>query len=1218
MSERSVNEATLRAEDAAARERAVREFGRPVVLEAGAGTGKTTTLVARVVTWAAGPGWERARERCAEDSPDPEPERIARRVWSGLVMITFTEAAAAEMAARAGLALEALAAGDWQAGSLTGVARDLLPAGEALERRAAALVEAVDQLQAQTIHGFCARLLRTHALNSGLHPGFEIDGEQERSEEVVREVVEGWLAELFGEGQAASSADAGASRRLIREGWGPESWVDAVLQGLGSGLDPAELEADGEASWNAGADALDAELRSAAEAFSATVGGAFAELKPSDKCACLLEDTRGLLAPELDREARFERAGQLIDARQRQLDQLVKQSPNKAVTAALGPEGLGPASAAAERLRASTKPIAKLDRELHLAGRRVLRALLERARERRRQLGILTYDDLLTESVRLLAESPGGEVLSRVRADLDQLLVDEFQDTSRVQCELVRLLAFGRDGGDEAGPGLFLVGDPKQSIYAFRGAELRAYQSFKDALPGGDEVVSTLSVNYRSSQAVLDEVQRLVEPCMEAVPGLQPPFQPLIACESPGEATRLPAELEAVELWSAVGAEDTLSADAAVRLEAEAIAEDLLHQRDLGVPLSECAILLRSLPQVGLFVDALKRRGLPFTVGKDRSYFKRREVAEAVALLRCLVDPSDALSLAAFLRSSAVAVPDLALAALLRSDFASQAATWSGEGGAVDAGVRHFVDAARQAATSDALAEEAGLERLGEWWVSLEEALRFVARWRERLEVLDVSRWLDGLRRELAFESGEATRFLGAYRTANLARLFDEIEREVESRGGDLLGTARRLQRLLKDDNERNDARPEGGGDPGVQLMSIHGSKGLGFRCVYLAQLQKGRNPGSSASHGFQRTEAHSDSGWALKLFGAPSPQWCRTESEHERVEAAERVRLLYVALTRAKGRLVLSSGWTKDLKPQAWERADGLGHLIAWRLAFDPTSAARDALPEDGAAERQRDAAGVHWKRYGSVAPPGEHAGAELEVDLELARSDAAELSAAAEDARDRRARALVAAASSDVHTALERQRVEQPDRWRDERGRAATPERYGPGDAEAARLAGTAIHQLLERWNGDPSELRDVHADLRDKLSGLVASSPAEATLARFDDLVQRLDGSELARHFAGLQQRIVARELPVILPGEGAGSAGPTGAWTGSIDLVHTEDDAWVVVDYKSDAVSEAELEERAAVYRPQLERYGRALQGALGLAEAPRLELWFLHLDRRVTL
>ncbi len=1222
--------AELRAADRAARERAVREFDQPVVLEAGAGTGKTTTLVARVVTWAAGPGWQAARERCAEDSADPQPERIARRVWSGLVMITFTEAAAAEMASRAGQALEALALGDLSAPSLTGVARDLLPPGPELEVRASALVEAVDQLQALTIHGYCARLLRAHALSSGLHPAFEIDGEQEHSEEVVREVVEGWLAELFGSGSRTNSVEAEASRALIRRGCGPETWVAAVLDGLSAGVDPAELEGDGAASWEAGVDELDADLIRAAEGLVAAVGPAFAGFKPSDKFACLLADVRALLEPGVDRERRIALAAELVEVRKGQLGDLIKQDAKDAVTEALGPEGLAPAAAAAETLREQAKQAGKLDRELHLAGRRVLRALLERARERRRQLGVLTYDDLLTESVRLLTHAQGGEVLARVRADLDQLLVDEFQDTSRVQCELVRLLAFGR-GGDSAavrGPGLFLVGDPKQSIYAFRGAELRAYRGFKDSLPGGEQVVSTLSVNYRSSQAVLDEVERLVEPCMEALPGLQPPFQPLIACESPGDATQLPATLggtvdgapgvRPVELWNAVGVEGPLSADAAVRLEAEAIAEDLLRLRDAGVELSDCAILLRSMPQVSVFVDALKRRGLPFTVGKDRSYFRRREVAEAVALLRCLVDPSDALSLTAFLRSSAVAVPDMALAALLRSGFAGQSVQLFGEGVAVDEAIRRWVSMARSAVERSPLFKEAGLDRLGDWSRSLDQGLRFLARWRERLGLLDVSRWLAGLRRELAFESGEATRFLGAYRAANLSRLFEELEHEVEARGGDLLGTARRLQRQLKGDRDRNDARPEGGGDPGVQLMSIHGSKGLGFRCVYLAQLQKGRNFSAGEAHGFQRTSSAVDGGWALKLFGSPSPQWCRTESEHALIEAAERVRLLYVALTRAKGRLVLSAGWTKDLKAQGWARADGLGHLIANRLRFDPVAPERTELPAAAGHECQGDAAGVLWKRYSQVAPEDAAVDDGHEIDLDRARSDAEQLASLAEQAAERRARPLVAAASSDVHAALDRQRVEQPDRWRDERGAAAIPERFGSTAAESARLAGTAIHQLLERWDGSAAALDLVHASLREELISLVAEAPAEACLARFDDLVERLRGSQLGARFAQLQDRIVARELPVIVPGEGPGSAGPTGAWTGSIDLVHTDGDAWVVVDYKSDAVDEAELDERAAVYRPQLERYGRALQGALGLPAAPRLELWFLHSDRRVVL
>lgn len=1215
------DQASLRAADSAARERAVREFSEPVVLEAGAGTGKTTTLVARVVTWAAGPGWELAHKYCATDSPDPEPERVARRVWSGLVMITFTEAAAAEMAARAGEALEHLAAGELNSSALTGIARDLLPADGELALRASALAEAVDQLQAQTIHGYCARLLRANALNAGLHPSFEIDADQERSEELVREVVEEWLAELFGETASMDAESASATRALIARGWGPEAWVEATLSGLAVGLDDVQLEGDGEAAWDRGCAEIEVRMLDASKQLAALLAPAVSDFKASDVFVRLFGAAHLAAEEGIELQQRFDRVLELAAKNKTQLDQLAKGTPKAAVVEALG-AGLASAGLAADALRKLAKQAEQLDRNLHLAARRVLVGLLGRARDRRRRRGVLTYDDLLTEAVRLLKEGPGGDVLDRVRGDLDQLLVDEFQDTSRVQCELVQLLAFGRstDSSERVGqPGLFLVGDPKQSIYAFRGAELRAYQSFKSALPGGDRVVSTLSVNYRSSQAVLDEVERLVEPCMEAIEGLQPRFQRLVASEDPGSSTRLPDGLPAVELWSAESEGDALNADTAVRLEAEAIAEDLLRVGAAGVAYADCAILLRSLPQVSLFVDALKRRGVPFTVGKDRSYFKRREVIEAVALLRCLIDPTDGLTVASFLRSSAVGLPDLALAALLRQGFATEAPRLIGEDHAVDQRIQKWVALARDAAESSPLSESAGLDRLGPWWISFEAGLRFLARWRARLEVLDVPRWLAGLRAELAFECGESTRFLGSYRAANLTRLFDEVERECQARGGDLLGLARRLQRMLSDDNERNDARPEGGGDPGVQLMSIHGSKGLGFRCVYLAQVQKGRSSGGRDEHAFARNEELGDGGWALKLCGAPSPAWCLTESAQERIEAAERVRLLYVALTRAKARLVVSGGWTRDLKAADWAQADGLGQLIAWRLAFDDSIEGRSSLPSGDTGDLQSEASGVHWRRYRSVAAAADGLAAESQLDLERASADAQGLLQARRSAEERRQRVRIATASSDVHVALEKQRAEQPDRWRDEYAGQQAPVRFGPGDAEAARLAGTAIHQLFERWDGSAESLSKVQAQLRESLGSLVGGSHREASLARFDALAESLQTSELGRHFAGLQERIVARELSVVLPGEHAeGAGGPTEAWTGAIDLVHREGSAWVIVDYKSDALDPDDLAERAEVYRPQLERYGRALESALGLEAPPKLELWFLHLDQRVEL
>jgi ATP-dependent exoDNAse (exonuclease V) beta subunit len=146
--------AALAAADAAARREAVRRFEGCTALEAGAGTGKTTVLVSRVVAWCLGPGFERAEKE------EGGPERAARRVLGGVVAITFTEAAAAEMAHRIGEALRALGRGERPIGLDDGD----VPERELAAVRARSLVAELDQLVVQSIHAFCRRLLARHPL----------------------------------------------------------------------------------------------------------------------------------------------------------------------------------------------------------------------------------------------------------------------------------------------------------------------------------------------------------------------------------------------------------------------------------------------------------------------------------------------------------------------------------------------------------------------------------------------------------------------------------------------------------------------------------------------------------------------------------------------------------------------------------------------------------------------------------------------------------------------------------------------------------------------------------------------------------------------------------------------------------------------------------------------------------------------------------------------
>src|SRR5215207_9098983 len=230
----------LRQEDREARLEAQRRFDRPLVLEAGAGTGKTTTLIGRLLAWVLGAGWERKERELAERAAagllsDGSPDRIAASILRGVVAITFTEAAAAEMASRASLALGALARGDEPPPWLDPA---VLPPPEERTRRARALASTLDHLAVRTIHAFCRGLLADHPLEAGVHPELATDADGLLLQEVVHETVEACLREGYGD---PGDPDLLA---LAARGFGPREVSEALTALVLAGLPAEVLEED--------------------------------------------------------------------------------------------------------------------------------------------------------------------------------------------------------------------------------------------------------------------------------------------------------------------------------------------------------------------------------------------------------------------------------------------------------------------------------------------------------------------------------------------------------------------------------------------------------------------------------------------------------------------------------------------------------------------------------------------------------------------------------------------------------------------------------------------------------------------------------------------------------------------------------------------------------------------------------------------------------------
>ena len=737
---------TLRAQDAEARRVAQTEFDRPLALEAGAGTGKTAILTARILSWILGPGWEKAKSalernpRAKAKDKKPTPDHVAVRTLGRVTAVTFTEAAAAEMTSRVAEGLAKIERGNLPVGLLP----EAVPESEAVRKnRARALLGALDRLNIRTIHGFCLRLLSEYPLESGMHPNFAVDAEGTVRDEVVREVLEDGLKKAYHESNPdlLALAERGIgpleienALKIVTERSVPEGLFDTEFFDIAEwSVLPVDLDALIERFFKAGG-----------SLFSGVSKRSKGSIQAFESIAKTYNIALSLTIRSLEDAAKLCEAIRPVreDGTLKRLNDWASGVFNKSESDALG--GAEPdVQAASAELHAFLEPITLLDPRLLEHARLVLGPLFKKIRRRMRNLGSVTFGELLQNARDLLDGNPS--VRKSIRSGLDQLLVDEFQDTDATQCDIVRFIAL--DGQKTEGapddqraerPGLFIVGDPKQSIYGWRDADLAAYDRFIDLLKSEGGRMKTLSMNFRSVPAVLDEVTRHIEPVMIRRKGLQPKFQTLIPCDllkdSRGFETNLHAPVEhwVLKGWNLKAKEPTVlkMTDATV-LEAKALADDLntlYHEH--GVAWRDIGVLFRSTGDIDVYGDAMREAGIPYAVTRDRSYFKRREVIDASAVVRCILEPNDHLALLTMLRSVAVGVPDAALIGLWAKGFPECASElWGTDPGGIDRIARIVAETKKEMVSG-----VPGIERVSGWDRNLVRDLESVSALRESFE----------------------------------------------------------------------------------------------------------------------------------------------------------------------------------------------------------------------------------------------------------------------------------------------------------------------------------------------------------------------------------------------------------------------------------------------------------------------------------------------------
>lgn len=941
----------------------------------------------------------------------------------------------------------------------------------------------LERANVSTVHGFCARLLRENAIFAGVDPEFRVLDEQEslilQRTAVAAMLDRRWLENPVALGnllRAVECLDLGEALMQV---------YDAVRA---SGRPLASLREDTPPA----APGFDSLLDAAAAVAHVSCRG-------DNECVDSVIEWGERFAHLHGTPVSTEHFA-AVQALTVNLNK-VRRHPARELLRPLSRDGREPV-------------IRRMVTELYAEERTAVLEILEDFERSYRlakdRAGALDFADLEDATVRLLEERP--DVRGRIRAQFDQVLMDEYQDTNGLQARLVELV--------RPPDRFFAVGDINQSIYGFRHADPDVFRAYRDSamLPGKRLV--NLPENFRSRADIL----RFVESLLSVANGIE--RRGLTAAREFHTAAEV-----SVEAIAAVAPD----VDGALAIEARWIARRI---RDFEGSLAlehgittygDIAILVRNSEVMDEIGAALEEFGIPYLVSRGKGFFETREVKDLMHLLRVLVNPLDEVSLATVLRSPLVEASDDALLALK------------------DAGTP-----ANSLRNLDALSLQA-TDR-----TKLERFATQLERWRAQSDAVSFDRLLLRAIDETGYPFEPGTRA-----GANIEK-FLAIARNA-SRKSSLFEFVSQIQQVRESDPREADAPPEDAVNA-VRVMTVHAAKGLEFPIVFVAAMHKG----VSKSMGALTYSPRIGLGvrWRDPSSGdSKGDLFERAIREESAIrEQEESNRLLYVAMTRAEERLVLSFSAADGRRLENW--AAQLDGLLPFQLETPSNEPALDQqIGPDGSIF---PVSVLCVNRRPETARAGESAAAvEATVDV-LSKP-------ALPDQHD--TNATVTAVNLFANC----------------------PRRYF-----LARYVGweggvrrpIAMDTEIDDEPDLPADVfgRQVHA--------LLAGQTVEDADPEAVALATSFAATDLGRRAA--RASVIEREFDYIAAVEGM-------VLRGQIDLWFEEGGELVLVDYKTDRIKASEAEARAIDYQLQLRLYAHALAQLTG-RQPDRAYVHFLRLNR----
>ncbi len=1224
---------------------AIEHRGSNLLVAASAGSGKTEVLARRCVSLIADPA-----QPCGVEQ---------------LLVVTFTRAAAAELRIRVARMLREEAEQTTNAD----LRRHL--------RRQELLVETAD---IGTIDAWCGRIVREHFAEAGVDVDFTVLGEQDaillrrqqldrlldavhRGGEPVADEARAWLA------RAAAPGD-GFLRGLVERLNGfrehlinPQQWFERCRAACSTNRDVAAGPRAGRAEGIL-ATALVEECRFQAEQLETLLAGALpdeavsavqpycdqlanwqSQLVTSDKVSEVVAEIKAFKIAKPGRGV--QESPEVTEIRKRWLEgRLQKQwSPDEIASI------VQHAPAAAEL--AST--LLRLEERYQ-----------EMLADAKRRLAAYEFGDVLRMTLDLLGSPTEGRrrqptALARhLRERYEHILVDEYQDTSPVQVEILRLIT-----REDAGwTNRFMVGDVKQSIYGFRQAEPRLFSELIEAFEAQREEggVQYLSDNFRSHPAVLDALNRIFALLFDRALGGTPFAEderlragreeianstldgsPRVEVHVIEQDTRRGPSttddesegvgVERIERETQLAAERILEMLNGCVQVPERRADGVLTLRPLR--LADIVILLRSVKQnAGLVARVLRVNGIQCVAGGREALLGAVEVRDVCNVLDLLVNRRQDVPLAAYLRGPLVG---LTPTELLRIRAAAE--EWGGD--FYDA-VENYCRAMGQVAASRPARGPGGTIRPGQSPGAtsrsargpgatdtviarkLVDAMAQLERWSVAAREEDVPTLLQRILRD-----GSLTLYAQALRGGEqrvaLLRSLQNVAAAFDTGGQSVAEFTQYLEALAAE--EIDPGAPAAGGEDVVRIMTIHGAKGLEFPVVFLL------GAGAKFNEQSQREAlmCDEDLGLGLKFNDYPA-RVTLTSAEHlvikrsvARLELEEELRLVYVATTRARERLYIvgfsSPGAWDTFKTQYYNNRQPplISRLsVRNRLEWILMATAAGGLHESTDGQPLIVRVELHDPDDIRVPEPGAGEEAAPAPTVELTPEDEAwiaegwQLLTAPVD-RTLAERPAVLSVSAAKELAL-RERAEDVPYVLDAPAAQLRPPAFATETAKAdGRELGTACHRLLEF--ADFTRLRtstDVQAQV-DELVSAGKLTPRQAELVPTADVAwlgTTAEGTLLTRYASSVQREVpFVYALPVDESGEHV-------LVRGVIDCLVETPEGLVLLDYKTDAVrDEQDFEARVAGYNVQMQLYAQAA-GAIFGRPVTRAVLAFLRARRMV--